>query len=331
MLAVARVAKAAPAADGAEPAFVAGQPEIPPEPRGHAPDPDEKAILTVYEAAQAFEVVTPKAARENGPRECSGRRGWRETAKARGRAYKTTARRLGRPVSLSATLRAAAPFQALRRQGQAPGPAGPGHGLVLRPADFREKVYRLKTGRLVLFVVDSSGSIGTLYRMEEAKAAALALLADAYRKRDRVALIAFYGQAAELLLPPTNSPDLAGRLLAALPSGGKTPLAAALAMAHRLIATERARDPKLSPYVILMTDGRPNVPLDPGRQPWPEALSLAGRMAADPTVRFLLIDTDRGAYNDYKLTRELAERLGCPRMSLEELRQGRLDAWLGAN
>jgi magnesium chelatase subunit D len=167
--------------------------------------------------------------------------------------------------------------------------------------------------------------------MEEAKAAALSLLADAYRKRDRVALIVFYGHTAELLLPPTNSPDLAGRLLASLPSGGKTPLAAALAMAHKLISVERSKDPKLSPYVILMTDGRPNIPLDPASSPWPEVLGMAAHMALDPTVRFLLIDTDRGAYNDYKLTRELSERLRCPRMSLEELRQGYLDAWLEKN
>ncbi|MDR0622286.1 MAG: VWA domain-containing protein [Deltaproteobacteria bacterium] len=325
--------------------YLTGRPEIPPEFKPESLSAEDRTALTVYEVAQTFDVVSPKTREAPGPKERSGRRGWRETAKARGRAFKTTARRLGRPVSLSATLRAAAPFQALRRQrlgdddmgrvgdrtGDRAGDREAGRALLLNPNDFREKVYRHKTGRLVLFVVDSSGSIGTLYRMEEAKAAAMSLLADAYRKRDRVALIAFYGQAAELLLPPTNSPDLAGRLLASLPSGGKTPLAAALAMAHRLIAVERSKDPKITPHVILMTDGRPNVPLDPARSPWPEVLAMAGRMADDPTVKFLLIDTDRGAYNDYKLTRELAERLRCPRMSLEELRRGSLEGWLGGD
>ncbi|MDR2368846.1 MAG: VWA domain-containing protein [Deltaproteobacteria bacterium] len=322
--AVAKVAGRPAEAREAKAAHVAhGEP-----PPGQGPVATEdggETLLTVYQVAQTFDLVSPKGPPDRGgPKERSGRRGFRETPKARGRAYKTTARRLGRPLSLSATLRAAAPFQASRREG-----AGEGASLVLRPCDFREKVYRLKTGRLVLFVVDSSGSIGTLYRMEEAKAAAMSLLADAYRKRDRVALIAFYGQSAELLLPPTNSPDLAGRLLASLPSGGKTPLSAALAMAHRLIAVERSKDPKITPHVILMTDGRPNVPLEPGASPWPEALRLAGRMADDPTVRFLLIDTDRGAYNDFKLTRELSERLRCPRMALDRLRQGLLDGFLG--
>jgi magnesium chelatase subunit D len=315
------VRQAAEADRLAEAFSLSGQPEKPPEPRDESPDPDQALTLTIYETAESFEIVSPKTRAEIGSRLRAGRRGSRETAKARGRAFKTTARRLGRPLSLSATLRAAAPRQAERRLGEE-------ERLILKPADLREKVYRQKTGRLVVFVVDSSGSIGTLYRMEEAKAAALALLADAYRKRDRVALVAFYGREAQLLLPPTNSPDLAARLLAALPSGGKTPLAAALALTHQLLRTERARDPKLTPYVVLMTDGRPNVPLEPQAAPWPEVLRLAGLMAADPSLKFLLIDTDRGAYNEYKLTRELAERLGCPRINLEELREGRLERWL---
>jgi magnesium chelatase subunit D len=165
--------------------------------------------------------------------------------------------------------------------------------------------------------------------MEEAKAAAFSLLTDAYQKRDRVALIAFYDRTAEVLLPPTNSPDLAGRLLAELPSGGKTPLSAALALAHRLLRTERARDPGIEPRVILMTDGRPNVPLDPAADPWRESLGFADIMAADPMLKFLLIDTDRGHFNEFKLTRELAQRLHAPRITLEELREGRLAEWLG--
>ena len=283
---------------------------------------DDDLVLTLFEAGDEFEAVIPKLPKEKGTKS-GGRRGLRETPKARGRAYKTTSRRLGRPLSLAATLRAAAPRQPARR-----AVSGAGDRLILTSADLREKVYRLKTGRLVVFVVDSSGSIGALYRMEEAKAAAMALLRDAYRQRDRVAIIAFYGRNAEVLLPPTNSPDLAGRLLASLPSGGKTPLAAALALTRRLIDIERVKDPKLSPHVILMTDGRPNIPLDPALEPWPEALDMASRLAADPALRIILIDTDRGAYNDYKLTRELSVRLGCQRLSLEDLRLGRLDRWL---
>lgn len=309
-----------------EPLYVADVPEVPPEYRAGSEDGDnEEPLVKIFKVGDRFQALTPHTRREVGPRGRSGRRGSRETSQALGRSYRTTARRLGRPLSLSATLRAAAPHQRSRR-----AETGDGRPIILSPADFREKVYRQKTGRLVIFVVDSSGSIGTLYRMEEAKAAALSLLSEAYQKRDRVALIAFYGRKAELLLPPTNSPDLAARLLAELPSGGKTPLSAALALTHQLLRVEQAKDPALTPHIIVMTDGRPNIPLDQGANPWREALTLAGLMAEDPRLRFLLIDTDRGAYNEYKLTRDLAERLRAPRINLEELREGRLEAWLAA-
>jgi magnesium chelatase subunit D len=309
-------------ADG-PPVFVLQSPEIPPEWKEENFDPEAGAALRVFQSGDDFQLVTPKLPHERGPKERKGRRAFRESLKARGRAFKTSARRLGRPLSLSATLRAAAPRQ--RERSRSPHSE---RKVILKPSDFREKVYRLKTGRLVVFVVDSSGSIGTLYRMEEAKAAALSLLTDAYQKRDRVAIVTFYGNSAELLLPPTDSPDLAGRLLATLPSGGKTPLASALALTHRLLKTERAKDPAIAPFIILMTDGRPNIPLDPKKNPWTEVLHFADLLAADPALHFLLIDTDRGAYNEFKLTRELGEHLNAPKISLEDLREGRLEQWL---
>ncbi|UQZ89725.1 hypothetical protein C4J81_11115 [Deltaproteobacteria bacterium Smac51] len=322
-----RVEKAGEQQELFEAVYVSDQPEVPPEAKdGAGQGDDEEPVLSIFKSGEGFTTVTPQTKRDIGPRGRSGRRSTRETTRAIGRSYRTTARRLGRPLSLSATLRAAAPYQVARKND-----GGSERPLVLTAADFREKVYRQKTGRLVIFVVDSSGSIGTLYRMEEAKAAALALLGEAYQKRDRVALIAFYGTRAELLLPPTNSPDLAARLLSELPSGGKTPLAAALVMTRKLLMVEQAKDPAINPYVVLMTDGRPNIPLEAGVNPWPEVLSLASRLADDPKLHFLLIDTDRGAYNDYKLTRDLAEKLRCPRINLEELREGRLESWLAEN
>jgi len=193
---------------------------------------------------------------------------------------------------------------------------------------LREKVFRQKTGRLILFVVDASGSVGGFDRMAEAKAAALALLSEAYRKRDRVGLIAFYGPGAQVLLPPTDSVELAGRLLEDLPTGGKTPLAEALVKTHQLVRVELARDPGLTPLIVLMTDGRPNVPLTPGTDPWRETLNLASHLRRDSRLRFLLLDTDSGHYSDYTLMGCLAERLEAPRLTLEDLRRGRLEAWL---
>ncbi|MFH1137635.1 MAG: VWA domain-containing protein [Pseudomonadota bacterium] len=282
---------------------------------------DPQLPTRLYLSNESFEIITPVSRREQGPRGRSGRRSARQVNSGRGRYFRSSPERLGRPVALDATFRAAAPHQASRRQGR-------GTGLVIRPPDLREKVYRQKTGRLVLFLVDASGSVGSFERMSEAKAAALSLLAEAYQKRDRVGLIAFHGREAKILLPPTNSVELAGKLLEDLPSGGKTPLAAALLCAQNLIRVELSRDPGLTPLVVLMTDGRPNIPLTPGVDPWREVLALAGRIAEDRRLRFLLVDTDRGYYNDYKLTKDLSERLRAPRLTLEDLRNGELAAWL---
>ena len=283
----------------------------------------EPLTYRLYSPNEAFEIITPNGKRDQGLKNGSGRRTARQTQAAAGRYFRSSAERLGRPVALDATLRAAAPHQVSRRRDHGPS-------LVVKNQDVREKVFRRKTGRLILFLVDASGSVGSFDRMSEAKAAALALLGEAYLKRDRVGLIAFHGDEAKVLLPPTSSVDMAGRRLRELPTGGKTPLAAGLVATHRVIRIELARDPQLTPLIVLMTDGRPNIPLTPGNDPWREVLALAGRMAADRRLKFLLVDTDRGHYADYKLTRDLAENLRAPRLTLEDLRQGKLEAWLEA-
>jgi magnesium chelatase subunit D len=296
-------------------------PEEPPEASMGDGDSDAPRVERMFEANTSFEITTPLSKRETGPRGRSGRRTARTTNEARGRYYRSSSQQLGRPLALDATFRAAAPYQK-SRQSENTG------RLDVRRQDFREKVFRKKTGRLIIFVVDASGSVGSLRRMSEAKAAALSLLSEAYQKRDRVALIAFHNTEARTLLPPTNSVDLASRLLSDMPTGGKTPFAAALVHTHRLLKTELARDPDLTPLVVIMTDGRPNVPLSPLMDPWREALQLSRQLADDARLRFLLVDTDRGHYADYKLTKDLAEALRAPRLTLEDLRHGRLEAWL---
>lgn len=292
----------------------------PPAATGDGPT-DQPVVERIFGSNQSFELITPNLKREQGPRGRSGRRSARQTREARGRYYRYSMERLGRPVALDATLRAAAPHQARRRKYKE-------NGFIIKNQDVREKVYRKKTGRLVLFVVDASGSVGSLNRMSEAKSAVMSLLSDAYQKRDRVGMLCFHGTRAKVLLPPTNSVEMAGRLLEELPTGGKTPMAAALVCTHDLISMEMAKDPGLTPLIIIMTDGRPNIPLNPAMDPWREVLQMAGQMAQDARLRFLLVDTDQGYYNDYKLTHDLADRLRAPRLTLEDLRQGKLDAWL---
>ena len=162
----------------------------------------------------------------------------------------------GKPldVALDATIRAAA-IHSKERIGNE------GQVIKITDEDLREKVRRQKISTLIVLVVDASGSMAALRRMEAAKGAALALLQDAYIHRDRVAFIAFRGNSAQLLLPPTNNIDLAVEALAKLPTGGKTPLPAGMLKALEIIKLEKLRGNHLRPLVVLITDGKANVPL----------------------------------------------------------------------
>src|SRR5690606_1885590 len=113
-----------------------------------------------------------------------------------------------------------------------------------------------RESNLLVFCVDASGSMAARRRMVQVKTAVLSLLTDAYRRRDRVALISFRGSTAELALPPTGSVEIAAALLDALPAGGRTPRAEGLLAADRVLRRERLRDPRIRPLLLLVTDGR---------------------------------------------------------------------------
>jgi magnesium chelatase subunit D len=126
----------------------------------------------------------------------------------------------------------------------------------LARADLREAVREGREGNLVLFAVDASGSMAARQRMRAVKGAVLSLLLDAYQRRDKVGLVTFRGAGAELTLPPTSSVEAAARRLADLATGGRTPLAAGLARAARVLAAERLRDPRRRALLVVVTDGR---------------------------------------------------------------------------
>ena len=133
----------------------------------------------------------------------------------------------------------------------------------VRPADLREAVHVGREANLVLFVVDASGSMAARKRMTVVKTAVLSLLRDAYQRRDRIGMITFRGHDAEQVLPPTSSHEVGVLRLAALRTGGRTPLAAGLRAAAATIATERRRDPRRRPLLIVVTDGRATSGPDP--------------------------------------------------------------------
>ncbi|MBU2519302.1 MAG: ATP-binding protein, partial [Proteobacteria bacterium] len=180
--------------------------------------PGQERGLRILSPGEVRPVATRLPARESTSRAQAGRRDSREVSTARGRYIRASSQRLGRGLALDATFRAAAPHQKSRRT--LDGPA-----LVVKEPDIREKVRAARRGRLLLFCVDASGSMNAAARMKTTKAAVLGVLTEAYQKRDRVGLVAFGGSGARELLPPTSSVEVARRMLAELPTGGKTPLA----------------------------------------------------------------------------------------------------------
>jgi magnesium chelatase subunit D len=203
----------------------------------------------------------------------------------------------GRPAGISAgpprgaarlnvieTLRAAAPWQRLR------GRSAASTRIRISPDDFRVSRHQQRAQTLTIFTVDASGS-SALNRLAEAKGAVELLLADCYVRRDQVAVIAFRGKTADVLLPPTRSLVRAKRSLAGLPGGGGTPLASALDAATALARLAQRRGE--TPTVVLLTDGRANIARDgaAGREPAHADALKAARALAAAHITALFIDT----------------------------------------
>jgi magnesium chelatase subunit D len=218
----------------------------------------------------------------------SGRAGAVQRSPRRGRpaGVRRGDPRSGARLSVIETLRAAAPWQRLRREVA----ALPGARIQVRREDFRVARFKHRAQTTTIFVVDASGS-AALHRLAEAKGAVELLLAECYVRRDRVALLAFRGRGAELLLPPTRSLVRAKRSLASLPGGGGTPLAAGIDAAAALADAVGRRGE--TPVVILLTDGRANVARDGagGRARAEEEALAAARAMRAAGLTVLLVDT----------------------------------------
>jgi magnesium chelatase subunit D len=205
----------------------------------------------------------------------------------RSRARTTTGRRTrshlstGSGIHLVETVRAAAPHQAAR--GRSSG------RLLLRPTDLRRAVREGREANLVVFVVDTSGSMAARERMHQVKTAILSLLLDAYRRRDRVGVVTFRNRAAEIALPPTGSVDIAAKRLADLPAGGRTPLAEGLMKAVEVVRRERLRDPSRRPLLVIVTDGRATA--------GPDAIGRSRQVAAylaNEGIGCIVVDCESG-------------------------------------
>ena len=189
--------------------------------------------------------------------------------------------------------------------------------VLIEPWDIRDKVRESKSGSLVLFVVDASGSMGAQRRMVAVKGAIMSLLLDAYQRRDRVGMISFRGTSASLVLPPTNSVDLAQVHLQEMPTGGRTPLSAGLFKAMEVIETERIKDRDVLPLLVLLSDGRGNVALGQD-SPLDEAYAAAG-IIGDDKVPSVVVDTESG-FIRLGMVQPVAEAMGAQYLKLEDLR-----------
>jgi magnesium chelatase subunit D len=215
-------------------------------------------------------------------------------------------------VALGATAAAAAS----RRVDQSAGNEAP---VLVEPEDLREAVREQRVANLVVLVVDASGSMGVGRRMEAAKGAVLSLLLDAYQRRDRVALVTFRGESAEVVLQPTGSVEVARARLASLPTGGRTPLASGIGAG--LQVAERARSGAYQPLVVVVSDGRATA-APAGADPVAAAQEAAAGVRRRG-VAAVVVDAEEGTVR-LGLARPLAETMAARYVTLAELSAGAL-------
>lgn len=301
-----------------EQSFAFGESDTEPQPGGESAsepadgsDSRTVAFLTSSDGDQEGRAsVDPELAHtlDSARRSISGRRHESVAADNRGRYSRAEPARAGATtdIALDATLRAAAPFQSTRDGDMA---------LNVRAEDLHTKVRKRRVGATIVFCVDGSGSMGAADRMTAAKSAILELLVDAYQRRDRVGLVSFRGDDADVVLAPTASVELAQLKLRSLPTGGATPLAAGLLRAMELLDAETKRNPDVLPWLVLVTDGRANVGLDGGLGS-EDARALAARVRASG-VHACVLDT--GSAGSSSAARDIARAAGAEYIRLPSL------------
>lgn len=287
-------------------------PDAPPPEGGPAPEEE----LVEGEEISLLSIL-PSLPRDRLLRRGSGRRNKTKSGTDKGRYAAFTAHPSPRQhdLALDATLRAAAPYQKQRDHTDC--------AVAIGPEDLRFKVRESHIGATIVFVVDASGSMGAQKRMKAAKEAVLSMLLDSYQKRDRIGLVAFRKDGAQTLLDITSSVDLAEKKLQALPTGGRTPLAAGLFQAWQLLRARRRKDPEMLPMVVLVTDGRANRPL------WTDdavadALRAAELIRQDG-IQAMVIDTEQN-FISLHIAVQVAEAMNADYCKVDDLRGEELRA-----
>ena len=265
------------------------------------PSPRESSAQEeIMEVGAPFKVRRFSFRKDRRKRHATGRRTKTRVKGRGGRYVKSLLHSSDRDIALDATLRACAPYQKAR---------GREEKMIIEQDDIRFRQRERKMGHLAIFVVDGSGSMGAQRRMVETKGAIQSLLMDCYQKRDKVAMIVFRKDRAELVLPPTASVEMAAKRLAVLPVGGKTPLAAGLMETWRLVRQVSLRTPDTRFLVVLITDGRANHAIS-DQSPQQEISGLVRLLNEEERCDFIVIDTEnKGNFLRADLALALARQL----------------------
>ena len=265
-----------------------------------------------FSMGQAFKVADFGHSSSRQSHKGFGKRTTAKSAGKMGRYIYSVQQNLTGDMALDATIRAAAPYQLARDK--------KGLAIAIRESDIREKVRQRKYANLLVFIVDASGSMGATQRMTETKGAILSLLKDAYVKRDKVCLIAFRGNEASVLLPPTRSVERGVRLLEDMKVGGRTPLNHGLAKGMQVIQSELKKNPEILPYMIMITDGKGNVSLDKEKKPKNELLEICEKIRNFPYINTMILDIERKGAMSFGIAKEMAKRMGANYQKIETLK-----------
>lgn len=296
---------------------------MPPHPAGQVHHHDGSGTdrgggeVTIKPSA-AFKPRRLDGQRDRMQRRAPGKRSRTRTTRKQGRYITSRTARRVTDLALDATLREAAPFQHERR---AELDKSSTHRIILRRTDLRQKVRVRKTRNAICFVVDASWSMAAEERMRATKAAILSLLRDAYQRRDRVGLVSFQRDYATMLLPLTNSVDMAMKRLQAMPTGGKTPISRGLLLGYEVLDRARKQDSEVVPLMVILTDGQANVSMG-DLPPQVETYALADFIAMQ-SIRSVVIDTEHPIF-ERGLARKLAEHLKGHYYRLDDLQEGGL-------
>lgn len=296
------------------------EPENQEQEQQQPPDLDFQKLLDdmVFEIGDQFRVIDYLDDRNRKVSKTSAKKGRRmmvESSDSSGRyARSRIPAEKTYDIAFDATVRAAAPYQKSRSHTDM--------AINIQKQDVREKVREMRAGCTILFLVDASGSLGVRKRMAAVKGAVLSMLRDSYVKRDRIGMMAFRRDTAELVLPPTRSVEYSYRKLEEMPTGGKTPLGEALVTVNEYMTSYSRSHTGEMCYIVVITDGRANVPLKEGSDANDEVLKIAQDLSI-PQVKWIVIDASAG-FIRFDNAEKLAMALEGTYFRLEDLNADRL-------